>query len=155
MSLLLSPASYAATNEASIFVALQAFEKGFLSCEIAIQEAFSLVNNNHLRVNAQTFPDHNPTVLSMVGTWGSNGDSMLTKATFVKHKNDCFYDYTAHFTSPNPCHTFTKDKNLKAQTITEAGDFTWVKLDTMNMYLTPAGEGCSVTYSGNRHPNTN
>ncbi|MDN2482923.1 hypothetical protein [Vibrio agarivorans] len=83
----------------------------------------------------------------MVSTWGSKGDSVLTKATFIKHGSQCSYDLTSIIHSSKSCIGYAQEMSM-FDYVAETGDYIWMQnKGGVNMLLHPAGSGCVATFT--------
>jgi hypothetical protein len=143
---LLSASSFAGDPDFINFAVNQAHKQGFKGCDSAIKKVYENAGGTDIRVNV-TVDNSNPNFLSMVSSWGSKGDSVFNKTTFIKEGKKCHYDLTGVLHTTKSCLAYAKE-NSSFDYTAETGDYIWMKnKGGVLMLLHPAGSGCVATYS--------
>ena len=141
-----STPSFAGDADFINFAVNQAHKQGFKGCDAAIKKVYQNAGGNDIRVNV-TIDKSNPNFLSMISSWGSKGDSVLNKTTFIKEGNKCHYDITGVLHSTKSCIAYAQE-NSNFDYTAETGDYIWMKnKGGVLMLLHPTGSGCVATYS--------
>lgn len=144
--LLVSAQTNAANQEFIDFAVKQAHSQGFNSCDNAIRQVYSNAGGEDIRTNVSVFKE-SPKLLSMIGTWGSKGDTVFSKTTFINEGASCVYDTTSVITSDKSCLAYSQELSA-FNYISETGDYIWLQ-NAGNVYLLlkPLGSGCIATFS--------
>jgi len=143
---LTSTAALAGDPSFADFAVKQAHKQGFNGCDAAIKRHHENAGGADIRVNVTTYRN-NPNLLTMVSTWGAKGDSVFSKATFVKQSQKCLYDSTSILTTSKSCLAYAQEMPA-FKYVAEAGDYIWMKnKGGANLLLKPIENGCVATFT--------
>ena len=143
---LTSTATLAGDPSFADFAVKQAHGQGFTGCDRAIKRHHENAGGADIRVNVASYKN-NPNLLTMVSTWGSKGDSVFSKATFLKQGQKCFYDTTSIITSSKSCLAYAQSVPA-FKYVAETGDYIWMKNEGgASLLLKPVENGCIATFT--------
>lgn len=128
------------------FAVKQAHDMGFTGCDRAIARHHEIAGGDEFRVNVTSYKSI-PGLLTMVSTWGSKGDSVFSKATFLNQGQKCFYDTTIMLTTSKSCLAYAQSMPA-FKYVAENGDYIWMKKEGgSNLLLKPVENGCVATFT--------
>lgn len=118
---------------------------GFVGCDTAIKDFNVFARGDEFQVVVTTFD--NPDVMSMTTTFGDKGDSVLSKALFVKQGDQCLYQQTAVVTANQTCEVYLAGMP-SFKKVKESTDFVWAESDGgVLLVLSPVANQCVATYT--------
>ncbi len=128
------------------FAVQQAHDRGFRNCDKAIRDVHSNAGGADIRVNTSVFPN-NQNVLTMISTWGSKGDTVFVKSTYIKDGSSCMVERTSVVQSTKSCISYAQDISA-FKYVTELSDYIYMDNGQgVNVLLHPTGRGCTATFS--------
>ncbi|WP_394203394.1 hypothetical protein [Shewanella waksmanii] len=144
--LFISSPSFSGEPEFIAFAVKQAHNQGFTGCDTAIKKIYENAGGADIRINVTKHND-NPNQFTMVGTWGSKGDSVFNKVTLFKVGAQCKYDLTSIIQSSKSCMAYAKGVPA-LEYVGETGDYVWMEnKGGVNAVLHPTGLGCTIIFN--------